>query len=260
MQILKTMVKNTQLILALCLTFTLTTNIANATIVRFETSLGDIDVNLYDETTPESVANFLTYITAGSYGNTLFHRSINGFILQGGGFLYSNSWPPIAIQTNASVKNEPVYSNVRGTIAYAKLGGQPDSATSQWFFNLADNSANLDNQNFGFTVFGEVTENGMDIIDSIIALNTFNLGGAFAEIPLQNYTTGTDPNDTNIILITSIDVIDSSISTASGLNPIVTTRAELGSDTSSGGGSLSGIMLLLLIFSRKTYRKISLNT
>ncbi|PHS18672.1 MAG: peptidylprolyl isomerase [Kangiella sp.] len=241
------MINQSKITLALLLTLGLTANIANATIVRIETSLGSIDINLYDETTPASVANFLNYITAGSYDNTLFHRSINGFILQGGGFIYDSSWPPGTLQTNPTVNNEPIYSNVRGTIAYAKLGGQPNSATSQWFFNLVNNGANLDNQNGGFTVFGEVMGNGMDIIDSIVALNTYNLTPTFAEIPLQNYTTGTDPNDTNIILITSIDIIDSAVNTASGLNPPATTRTEPGSNTSSGGGSFGTVLLMMLL-------------
>jgi len=241
------MINKTKLISTLIFSLGVTVNIANATIVRFETSLGSIDVNLYDETTPESVANFLDYITAGSYGNTLFHRSLNGFILQGGGFIYDSSWPATALQTNPAVINEPIYSNIRGTIAYAKLGGQPNSATSQWFFNLANNGSNLDNQNAGFTVFGEVTGNGMDIIDSIVALNTFNLGGAFTDIPLQNYTTGSDPNDTNIILITSIEIIDDTINTAAGLNPTATTRADPASESSSGGGSLAVVFLMMLL-------------
>ena len=185
-------------------------SVSHATIVRIETSLGDIQVNLYDEATPESVSNFLDYVNAGSYGSTLFHRSVSGFILQGGGFAYNNSWPPIAISSNAAVTNEPIYSNVRGTLAYAKLGGQPNSATNQWFFNLANNGTNLDNQNSGFTVFGEVMDNGMDIVDAIADLSTYNLGGSFAEIPLQNYTTGTDPNDTNIILIIRKNIIKNS--------------------------------------------------
>jgi len=253
------MINNSKLVFALIFTMGLTVNMANATIVRFETSLGDFDVNLYDETTPQSVANFLTYVTAGSYGNTLFHRSINGFILQGGGFTYDNSWPATSIQTNATVNNEPIYSNVRGTIAYAKLGGQPDSATSQWYFNLTNNNSNdpnsLDNQNGGFTVFGEVTGDGMAIIDSIVALNTFNLSGAFTDIPLQNYTEGTDPNDTNIILITSIEVIDSAVNTASGLNPTATNRSET-SSSSSGGGAFNLVMMILLVaFSRLKINK-----
>ncbi|MGB0495808.1 MAG: peptidylprolyl isomerase [Kangiellaceae bacterium] len=249
MQNLQSLLKYKLLIITTLFTLLLTANTAKATIVRFETSLGNIDVNLYDETTPQSVENFLNYVTAGSYGNTLFHRSVSGFILQGGGFLYNNTWPPIGIQSNVAVNNEPIYSNVRGTLAYAKLSGLPNSATNQWFFNLANNAANLDNQNSGFTVFGEVMGNGMDVVDAIAALNTYNLGSSFSEIPLQNYTSG-DPNDTNIILITNISVIDSSINTAAGLNPTATTRATESSSTSSGGGSLGILILLLTLTSR----------
>ena len=247
-----------KVIFSLVLTLGLTVNIANATIVEFRTSLGDFKVNLYDETTPESVANFLNYVNSGAYSNTLFHRSINGFISQGGGFIYDSSWPPSTLQTNPAVNNEPIYSNVRGTIAYAKLGGQPNSATSQWFFNLNNNNSNdpnsLDNQNSGFTVFGEVMDNGMDVIDSIAALTTYPLDtGAFTDIPLQNYTEGEDPNETNIILITEIVIDDPAVNTASGLNPQATNRGN--STSSSGGsGSLGLSILLLLVFTTRFTR------
>ena len=120
---------------------------AKSTIVGFQTDFGYFEVNLYDNATPETVENFLQYVDDGDYSNMVFHRSVDGFILQGGGFAYFNEWPPTAISTNPSVNNEPVYSNVRGTIAMAKLASSPDSATNQWFINLANNSTNLDREN-----------------------------------------------------------------------------------------------------------------
>ena len=97
-----------------------------------------------------------------------------GFIVQGGGFRLDLAWPASAIPENAAITNEPEFSNLRGTIAMAKTS-QPDSATNQWFFNLADNSANLDIQNEGFTAFGEIVGNGMDVVDAIAALQRFSV-------------------------------------------------------------------------------------
>jgi cyclophilin family peptidyl-prolyl cis-trans isomerase len=90
----------------------------------------------------------------------------------------------------AAVKNEPFPSNpgnVRGTIAMAKLGDDPNSATSQWFFNLGDNRANLDNQNGGFTAFGRITDNaGLKVMEKLAKRERVNVGGAFSELPVKN--------------------------------------------------------------------------
>ncbi len=161
-------------------------NIASAaTVVRFDTNLGSIDVRLYEEATPLSVANFLNYVGTDSWDGTFVHRSIPGFIVQGGGFSMT---PDIFNTTNVTtitpVQNEPGISNLRGTLAYAKLGGDPNSATSQWFFNLANNAANLNAQNGGFTVFGRVVGSGMTVVDSIAALDRIGAGGAFTDVPV----------------------------------------------------------------------------
>ncbi|MDH5434732.1 MAG: peptidylprolyl isomerase, partial [Gammaproteobacteria bacterium] len=108
-----------------------------ATIVQFETPFGNFEVNLYDEKAPKTVANFLSYVNDGDYSNTVFHRSVSGFIVQGGGFIYNGSMPLDTTVNKGSVRNEPVFSNVRGTIAMAKLANDPNSASNQWFFNLA---------------------------------------------------------------------------------------------------------------------------
>ena len=183
-----------------------------ATTVRFDTVLGDIDVQLFDTATPQTVANFLDYVVGCDYTNTMFHRAVSGFVLQGGGFTYDgtpqanpNNFP--SVTARPPVQNEPGISNVRGTIAMAKLSGNPDSATNQWFFNLGDNSANLDNQNGGFTVFGQVLGNGMDVVDAIAALPTSNFGGAFTNVPLRNFTAGDLVDDSNLALIRSIHMI-----------------------------------------------------
>jgi cyclophilin family peptidyl-prolyl cis-trans isomerase len=157
-------------------------------VVRFSSNVGEIDMELFDTETPLTVANFLAYVNAGRYNQTFIHRSLPGFVIQGGGFGL-NGTTILSVTTNATVPNEPGISNLRGTVAMAKLGNNPNSATSQWFINLADNAANLDAQNGGFTVFGQVVGNGMAVADRIASFPAHNLtaqlGGAFSDLPLQ---------------------------------------------------------------------------
>ena len=126
-------------------------------IVRMQTDLGAIDIEMFDTVAPQTVANFMNYVNDGDYDGTFFHRSIPGFVVQGGGYIANTPNGSILtdgaslIPTDPPVVNEFNLSNLRGSIAMAKVGGDPDSATSQWFFNLDDNSANLDEQNGGFT-------------------------------------------------------------------------------------------------------------
>jgi peptidyl-prolyl cis-trans isomerase A (cyclophilin A) len=229
---------------------------ANATIVQFQTVLGPFEVNLYDQTTPATVANFLAYVNAGAYTNTVFHRAVSGFVAQGGGFTYQGTQTLGSVAQNPAVVNEPKYSNVRGTIAMAKLGGNANSATNQWFINLGNNSTNLDVQNGGFTVFGEVIGNGMDVLDAINALPRFNLGSPFDSLPLRDYTqqNATDKveiTDRHLVLVTSIVVIDGAASTAASLSPApntlitqTTTTTTPPATASTGGGGGGGAMEL----------------
>ncbi len=190
--------------------------------VGFNTNVGSFHVDLLDDAAPQTVQNFLSYVAYGSFNGTIFHRSVPGFIVQGGGFNIDG-----AIATDAPVQNEfsPSRSNVRGTIAMAKLGGNPNSATNQWFFNLANNSGNLDNQNGGFTVFGNVVGTGMTVVDAIAGVPKFNksngnglpaglasasVRGALTDIPLLNYDNNptTDPvSASNLVTVTSVQVI-----------------------------------------------------
>jgi len=236
---------------------TLYAPLSGATIVQFQTTLGNFEVNLYDEQTPETVANFLEYVNAGDYQNVVFHRSVSGFIVQGGGFVSAGSLPLDSLPANPAVVNEPEFSNVRGTIAMAKLAGNPNSATSQWFFNVADNSADLDDQNGGFTVFGEVTDLGMTVIDDINDLPIFNFGGALGELPLRRYSTqdynDDEPvTDNHLILVSAIVVIDGAADTAAGLTPARNTLinapppAPNPPPAASGGGGGSADLLMLL--------------
>ncbi|MHC4875061.1 MAG: peptidylprolyl isomerase [Planctomycetota bacterium] len=156
--------------------------------VTVMTNFGDIPIDLRPDAAPGTVDNFLNYINDGDYDNSFFHRLVPGFVLQGGGFTsptatFTDTSQFSNVPTDPPIQNEFNLSNVRGTIAMAKLGNDPDSATSQWFFNLADNSANLDNQNGGFTVFAEVRD--MTTVDAIAAFSTSNEGGAFTDLPLS---------------------------------------------------------------------------
>ena len=200
-------------------------------VARFELSDpslggGVTNVVLYDqpgEGAPISVQNFLNYVEDGDYVDSIIHRSVSGFVVQGGGFVVeglddSLADPPSAVTpvpTDPPIQNEfsPDRSNTRGTLAFARVGGVVDSATSQWFFNLADNSANLDNQNGGFTVFGEVVS-AADLVpvDAIADLDnqdlsTFFNDGAFTDVPLI-LENPTDPitGDQNFVSYSSITV------------------------------------------------------
>jgi len=222
--------------------------IADATIVEFQTVMGDFEVNLFDNGTPETVANFLNYVNNGAYTDSVYHRSVPAFIVQGGGFTFDTELPLDPIPANAPVVNEPEFSNVRGTIAMAKLSGNPDSATSQWFFNLADNSANLDSQNEGFTVFGQVVGDGMDVIDAIAALPIYDFGAPFNAVPLRDYTqfdfdTFITVDDRHLVIVNAIIVSDSTVDSAAGLNPEPNTSNTGGGTpppTTNGGGGGGG--------------------
>jgi len=177
--------------------FTFFTRAAASPVARFSTSLGVIDVQLFPQTTPQSVENFLNLANDGLYDGVIFHRLVEDFVIQGGGF--SSEFPFGEIPEPDPVVNEPFLSNTRGTIAYAKLGGQPNSATTQWFFNLTDNSENLDNQNGGFTVFGEIVDDAsLAVMDALAALGTFDassLGSAFTDLPILDDADFAGAND-----------------------------------------------------------------
>lgn len=186
------------------------------TVVQFNTALGSFQVEMFDDT-PITTQNFLNYAQRGAYDETIVHRSayLNAttpFVVQGGG---NNINGPIP--QDAPIANEYRHSNVRGTIAMAKRGGDPHSATNQWFFNMGDNSANLDNQNGGFTVFGRVMGSGMQIVDALAAVPRFNksngnglpaglsaVRGELSELPLGNYSnnpTTTPVTSANLLVI-----------------------------------------------------------
>ena len=170
---------------------------AKALVVSIDTSLGILEITLHPESAPNHVENFLNYVNDDDYNNSFFHRSVPGFIIQTGGFIYSDE-PVHFVPADPAVDNEFNLSNVRGTVAMAKLSDNPNSATNQWFINLADNSSNLDNQNDGFTVFGTVS-NGMSVADDIGNLVRVNAGGAFSTLPIRNFESVNDPINGMII-------------------------------------------------------------
>ncbi|MEP6715482.1 MAG: peptidylprolyl isomerase, partial [Terriglobia bacterium] len=171
----------------------------------FYTNVGSIDVVLTPDVAPLTVANFMNYVNSGTYINTIIHRSVPGFVIQGGGFQLVNH-VVVVPPTNAAVTNEPNVSNTRGTIAMAKTS-DPNSATDQWFFNLADNGATLDSAaNNAFTVFGHITNAaGLAVMDKIASFMVYpgtSINPAFTDLPLNNFR-GT-LQDGNFVLVTSI--------------------------------------------------------
>ena len=167
------------------------------TLVQFRTIYGDLPVELFDDEKPVTVGNFVRLTRAGVYQNSFFHRCVPGFVLQGGGFAVQQPASTALVSTVIGVPNAgpitnefavgPLYSNVFGTIAMAKVAGNPDSATSQWFFNLADNSTNLNTQNGGFTVFGRLL-GGTNLLNSFnsrsLSNGIVNAGGTFSALPV----------------------------------------------------------------------------
>ncbi|MBQ4315015.1 MAG: peptidyl-prolyl cis-trans isomerase [Lentisphaeria bacterium] len=153
--------------------------------IIIKTSLGNITVELFEKESPITTANFLEYIRSGFYNNTIFHRVIPGFMVQGGGFDTDFVQKP----TNKPIKNEAAnqLSNKRGTLAMARTQ-VVDSATCQFFINLVDNDF-LDfkapiQQYYGYCVFGKVTE-GMDVVDKIAQVKTGSRG-MHRDVPEEN--------------------------------------------------------------------------
>lgn len=148
----------------------------NSPMVTLKTTLGDITLELYPDKAPETVANFLQYVRDGHYNGTIFHRVIDGFMIQGGGFTPDMMQKP----TRAPIKNEAHngLKNVRGTIAMARTP-DPHSATAQFFINVVNNEflnfRSPDPQGYGYCVFGRVVS-GMEVVDRIKGVRTTTRG------------------------------------------------------------------------------------
>ncbi len=153
-------------------------------VVVMETSMGNIEIELYSDKAPITVENFISYVESGFYDGLIFHRVIPGFMVQGGGFDREMNQK----EGNAPIKNEADngLKNLKYTLAMARTQ-VVDSATSQFFINVADN-AFLDNgaRDFGYAVFGKVVS-GTDVVDKIAAVPT-ETRGMFSDVPVQPVT------------------------------------------------------------------------
>ncbi len=171
-----------RLVLLSALLLTSLTHAQSAPRVRVDTTLGSFVMELDTQRSPLTVASFLEYVKAGHYTDTIFHRVIGNFVVQGGGYDLKNVEKP----TRPGSPNESGngLSNRRGTVGLARTG-EPHSGTAQFYVNLSDNAA-LDPQpsRWGYTVFGRIVE-GMSVVDEIGAVATGSLGPFDRDAPLQ---------------------------------------------------------------------------
>ncbi len=172
-------------LLAISLALPMTGQTQTTTQVRFQTTMGNFVVELYPAKAPKTVQNFVQYAQDKHFDGTIFHRVIDGFMVQGGGFTADMAQKPtrapIPLEIDRSLKNE------RGTLAMARTGN-PNSATAQFFINLVDN-ANLNApqpDGYGYAVFGKVVS-GMETIDAIRSVATRNQNG-FQNVPATPIT------------------------------------------------------------------------
>lgn len=176
--------------------------------VLLKTSQGDITIELNEEKAPETVKNFLDYVNEGFFDNTVFHRVIQDFMIQGGGFALKEDGSIEQKETKDPIQNEAKngLKNKKGTIAMARTG-DPHSATAQFFINHKDNDS-LDYPSFdgwGYAVFGEVV-GGIEVVDKIAAVATgvktlkARAGGSLREAPMEDV-----PNEN--VVIQSIKVV-----------------------------------------------------
>ena len=200
-----------------------------------------MQVELFDQEKPKTVENFVKLVKSNAYTNTFFHRCLPGFVVQGGGVAVASKNTPGFFDLYSDVTNFGAipnefnvgqkYSNTYGTIAMAKVGNDPNSATSQWFFNLTNNSANLDNQNGGFTVFGRVVD-GTNVleyfnhlakwsgtVDLTLFYGSGSGAGLFTDLPVT-YSGWTWPYFTNLIYVDITLLEVSAVKTSGGSTDI----------------------------------------
>ncbi len=211
-------------------------------VVQFSTDLGRFNVQLLAADAPISVANFLSYVADRSFDSTIIHRSTklnttgNG-IIQGGGYTYATT--PATVAKKPAIVLEYKLPNVRGTLAMARTTDL-NSGTSEWFFNVDDNTSVLGTSNGGgYAVFGRVLGTGMTVVDNIFAVPTYNAGSPFDNIPLRNVASGqTTIGLSNLVQIASVAVMPIyPTSTANGVLAFSVTSAEPTVATGSIAGS-----------------------
>lgn len=155
---------------------------SQSNVVKLETSMGNIVIELNEQAAPVTVKNFLGYVEAGFYDDTIFHRVIPGFMVQGGGFTEQMAKKETRDPIINEARNGP--SNIRGSVAMARTN-DPDSATAQFFVNHSDNDFlnYVDDKSAGYAVFGKVTE-GMDVVDTIASVETTTRNG-MENVPVE---------------------------------------------------------------------------
>ena len=229
-------------------------------VVLFDTNVGRVFIELFPQDAPGTVANFLEYVKRGQYSESFFHRTVDDFIVQGGGFVFNENegFRQVFEPDLGPIQNEFGRPNLERTIAMAKLGGNPNSATSQFFFNLNDNPS-LDTQNGGFTVFGRIVgEDSWTVVQLIADLNRQNVSdqevfdtqirdrfgnplftdangfsttdpegntprnvsGAFGEVPIVNSFTG-DIRPGNLVQLLNAQIVKTGDGTAFYTNMVV---------------------------------------
>ncbi|MBA3849957.1 MAG: hypothetical protein C0502_08165 [Opitutus sp.] len=225
-----------------------TLNGVSGQIVQFTTVSGNFNVEMLATAAPTTVTNFLGYVNRNDYNDTVIHRSSrltgtgNG-IVQGGAYTYA--LPLGAVATQAAIPLEYNLPNTRGTIAMARTSS-PDSATSQWFFNLADNSSILGSANGGgYAVFGRVIGTGMTVLDAIGALPIYNLGSPLTEMPLRNVQQGqTQVQLQNLVAISRVAVVPA-FPTAGSTASVASFNSSVNSNPEIVGAQITGSELRL---------------
>lgn len=213
-------------------------------VVQFDTVMGKFNVELFPTAAPLSVTNFLGYVSRGNYSNTVFHRSVPSFVIQGGGFGSTTSLLPIA--TVAPIALEYNLPNTRGTISMARTS-ELNSATSQWFISTVDNTTTLGQANGGgYAVFGRVLGTGMNVVDAIAALPIYYLGGGpYGEVPLRNVFQGqTQLLASNLVTVNMINVV-AVYPSAGGGTSVLTLAVQQNTAPSVVTASISGRTLTL---------------
>jgi cyclophilin family peptidyl-prolyl cis-trans isomerase len=186
-------------------------------LVRMSTAEGAVTLLMRGDAAPRTVNNFLTYANAGDYDNLFVTRSVPGFVLQMGSLSVSDKDQIVPGPVRSPVVNEFNISNTRGNVAMAKLGGDPDSATNQFFFNLGDNSQNLDMQSGGFTVFAQVTSaQGLAVMDALASYNVValrNPASGAGVIPASNLG-ATDVTDVPVFDTAGVTGVEQNVAPA----------------------------------------------